>query len=46
LDAIHLASAFSIQAELTAFVAYDIRLVAAAKAAGIETIRPSSTSRK
>jgi uncharacterized protein len=46
LDAIHLASALSIQADLTAFLAYDIRLVAAAKAAGIESTRPSSASRK
>jgi uncharacterized protein len=46
LDAIHLASALSIQADLTAFLAYDIRLVAAAKAAGIESTWPSSASRK
>lgn len=46
MDAIHLASALSIQADLTAFVAYDIRLVAAAKAAGIESTRPSSASSK
>jgi len=46
LDAIHLAGALSIQADLTAFVAYDLRLVAAAKAAGIESIRPSSSSPK
>ncbi len=46
LDAIHLASALSIQADLTAFVAYDNRLVAAAKAAGIESIRPSWASPK
>jgi len=46
LDAIHLASALSIQADLTAFVAYDNRLVGAAKAAGIESIRPSSDSPK
>jgi predicted nucleic acid-binding protein len=44
LDAIHLASALWIQADLTAFVAYDSRLVAAARAAGVESIRPSSTS--
>jgi predicted nucleic acid-binding protein len=41
LDAIHLASALSIQADVTAFVAYDLRLVAAAEAAGIESTRPS-----
>ena len=46
LDAIHLASALSIQADLTSFVAYDIRLVAAAKVAGIESIRPSSSNPK
>ena len=44
LDAIHLASALSIRGDLTAFVAYDNRLVAAAEAAGIESIRPSSSS--
>lgn len=41
LDAIHLASALSIRADLTAFVAYDTRLVAAAEAAGIEPVGPS-----
>jgi len=46
LDAIHLASAHSIQADLTVFVAYDIRLVAAADAAGIRSIRPSPSSPK
>ena len=44
LDAIHLASALSIRIELTAFVAYDNRLLAAAKAAGIKPIRPSAAS--
>ena len=44
LDAIHLASALSIRIELTAFVAYDNRLLAAAEAAGIEPIRPSTAS--
>lgn len=44
LDAIHLASALSIQAHLTALVAYDNRLVAAARAVGIETIQPSADS--
>ena len=44
LDAIHLASALSIQAHLTALVAYDNRLVTAAKAAGIESIQPSADS--
>lgn len=42
LDAIHLASALSIRDELTAFVAYDNRLVNAAEAAGIPAIRPQS----
>lgn len=41
LDAIHLASALSIRADLIAFVAYDTRLVAAAEAAGIEPVGPS-----
>ena len=41
LDAIHLASALSIRDDLTAFVAYDNRLIAAAETAGIESIRPS-----
>ena len=41
LDAIHLASALSIRDELTVFVAYDDRLIAAAETAGFESIRPS-----
>jgi uncharacterized protein len=44
LDAILLASALSIRSDLTAFVAYDNRLVAAAEAVGLESIRPSSSS--
>jgi predicted nucleic acid-binding protein len=44
LAAIHLTSALSIQTHLTALVAYDNRLVAAAKAVGIESIRPSADS--
>lgn len=40
LDALHLASALSIRTELTAFVAYDNRLIAAADAAGLEPTRP------
>ncbi len=44
LDAIHLASALSIRADLTAFVAYGTRLVAAAEAAGLEPIGPSAPS--
>lgn len=35
LDAIHLVSATSIQKDLTAFVAYDRRLIAAAQVAGL-----------
>ena len=42
LDALHLASALSIAPDLTAFVAYDRRLVAAAAAAGLETIQPGA----
>jgi uncharacterized protein len=42
LDAIHLASALSIGSDLTAFVAYDDRLVAAAEAAGVDATRPSA----
>ena len=45
LDAIHLASALSIRPDLTAFVAYDHRLIAAAEAAGIVPTRPSAGSR-
>lgn len=41
LDALHLASALSLGADLTAFVAYDHRLAAAAIAAGLETLRPA-----
>jgi predicted nucleic acid-binding protein len=40
LDAVHLASALSVRADLTAFVAYDNRLIAAAEAAGIKTVQP------
>ena len=40
LDAIHLASALSIRADLTAFVAYDDRLVSAAEAEGLHVSRP------
>ena len=38
-DAIHLVSALSISAELTAFVAYDHRLVTAARAAKLQVRR-------
>jgi predicted nucleic acid-binding protein len=41
LDAIHLASAVSIRQELTAFVAYDKRLLAAARNAGLPTASPA-----
>jgi uncharacterized protein len=41
LDAIHLASALSIRDDLTAFVAYDNRLIAAAAGAGLGPIGPS-----
>jgi uncharacterized protein len=40
IDAIHLASALSVRRELTAFVAYDKRLLAAAKDAGLPTASP------
>lgn len=40
LDAIHLASALSIQAELSAFVAYDHRLAEAASNAGLDPLAP------
>lgn len=41
IDAIHLASALSIRRELTAFVAYDKRLLAAARDAGLPTASPA-----
>lgn len=41
LDALHLASAVLLRAELTAFVAYDHRLVTAAQDAGLHTLTPS-----
>jgi predicted nucleic acid-binding protein len=40
LDAIHLASALSVKTNLTALVAYDIRLCSAATEAGIEVVSP------
>lgn len=40
LDALHLASALLLGADLTAFVAYDQRLVEAAKAAGLPVSVP------
>jgi predicted nucleic acid-binding protein len=43
LDAVHLASVLSIRADLTAFVTYDYRLIAAAEAAGIKTVQPPTS---
>ena len=40
LDAIHLASALSVKADLTALVAYDSRLCSAATESGIEVVSP------
>jgi hypothetical protein len=40
LDAIHLASALAVKQDLTAFVAYDKRLLAAAREAGLPTASP------
>jgi len=42
LDAIHLASALTIRDELSAFVAYDLRLGDAAAAAGLPLARPGT----
>lgn len=42
LDAIHLASALSIQAELTTFIAYDHGLAEAASTAGLELLVPGA----
>jgi uncharacterized protein len=44
LDAIHLASVLSIQADLTAFVAYDTRLIAAVASVGIGAVRPTAST--
>jgi predicted nucleic acid-binding protein len=41
LDAIHLATALEVRAELQAFVTYDVRLAAAAEAEGLEVLAPS-----
>jgi len=41
LDAIHLASALSVKASLTALVAYDDRLCSAASQAGIDVVSPT-----
>jgi predicted nucleic acid-binding protein len=40
LDAIHLSSALLISEDVTAFVAYDVRLKTAALAAGLEVVAP------
>lgn len=40
LDALHLASALSLAADLTSFVAYDHRLLSAAAEAGLEPLSP------
>lgn len=42
LDAIHLASALSIRADLAIFVAYDHRLADAAAGAGLKPLRPGT----
>ena len=42
LDAIHLASALTLRPDLTAFVAYDYRLTAAAQAAGLDVSQPGA----
>lgn len=46
LDAIHLASALSIRTELTTFLAYDHRLVAAAHSAGLHVSQPGAASER
>jgi hypothetical protein len=42
MDALHLASALSIAADLTAFIAYDRLLATAAEAAGLPTVQPGA----
>ena len=44
LDAIHLATALSLRADLTAFVAYGKRLISAAEAAGLLVDRPGAAA--
>jgi predicted nucleic acid-binding protein len=46
VDAIHLASALALRGDLTAFVAYDSRLLAAAEDLGLPTASPGSTAGK
>lgn len=41
LDAIHLTSALTLDADLEAFVAYDVRLLTAAKKAGLPVAAPA-----
>jgi len=41
LDAIHLASALSLNADLTDFVVYDVRLRSAAEKAGLPVVSPA-----
>lgn len=41
LDAIHVASAMSVRADLTALVSYDKRMLTAAQEAGLPTARPA-----
>jgi predicted nucleic acid-binding protein len=41
LDAVHLATAVELGAELGALVAYDARMAAAAKSLGIKVVQPS-----
>ena len=41
LDAIHLATAVSVESELTAFVTYDRRLQQAAREAGLPVMAPA-----
>ncbi len=42
LDAIHLATAIEIQADLRAFVSYDNRLIDSVRSAGVEAVVPGS----
>jgi len=40
LDALHLASAMTLEGDLTAFIVYDDRLAAAARQAGLQVLAP------
>lgn len=42
LDALHLASAATLGSDLTAFIAYDHRLSAAASGLGLEVLQPGA----